>query len=82
MDPLLDTELGYQHIEGSIQDANDSSLSHDRAVLLGQVRNKHAEVQMSRLFLRKPSTLPLAIEVKMLVSAKNLDEDFPYMLHC
>ena len=82
MDTLLDTELGHQHIKGSIQDTDDSSLSHYRTILLGQVRNKYAEVQMSRLLLRKSSTLLLAVRVKISVSIQKMNEDSPYILHC
>ena len=82
MDTLFDTELRHQHIEGSIQDADDSSLPHDRTILLGQVRNEHAEVQMGGLFLRKSSTVLLAVYVGISVLVRNLDEGSPYMLHC
>jgi hypothetical protein len=66
MDTFLDTELGHQHIKGSIQDADNSSLPNNRTILLGQVRDEYTEVQMSRLLLRKPSAFPLADGVEIL----------------
>jgi len=82
MDTLLDTELGHQHIEGSIQDANDSSLPDDGTILLGQVRNEYTEVQVGGLLLCKSSTFLLAIDIKMLVGVQNLNQSSAYMLHC
>jgi hypothetical protein len=82
MDALLDTELGHQHIEGSIQDTNDSSSPHDRTVFLGQIRNEHTQVQVGRLLLCESSTLLLAVRVRISVSVQNLGKDSSYMLHC
>lgn len=65
MDTLLNTEFRHQYVEGGIQDANDSSLPDDRAILLGQVRNEYTEVQMSGLLLCKSGTFPLAVGMKI-----------------
>lgn len=82
MDTLLDTELGHQHVEGSIQDANDSSLPNDGTVILGQVRNEYTEVQVGRLLLCKSSTFLLAVDIKILIGVRNLNKSRVYMLHC
>ena len=82
MDTLLDTELGHQHIEGSFQDANDSSLSDNGTVLLGQVRDEYTEVQVGGLLLCKSSAFLLAVDIKILVGVQNLNKGSAYMLHC
>jgi len=61
MDTLLDTKFRNQHIEGSVQDADDPSSPNHRTILQGQVRNEYTEVQMGGLLPRKSSTLLLAV---------------------
>ena len=68
MNALLNTEFRHQYIEGRIQDADDPSLPNDRTVLLGQVRNEHAEVQMGRLLLRKSGAFFLAVGGEILAN--------------
>ena len=82
MDTLLDTEFRHQHVEGSVQDANDSSLPDDGTILLGQVRNEYTEVQVSGLLLCKSSTLLLAVDMKILIDVQNLNKSSTYILHC
>ena len=65
MNALLDTKIRHQYIEGSIQDADNPSLSNDGTVTLCQVRNEHTEVQMGRLLLRKSCAILLAVDVKI-----------------
>ena len=68
MNALLNTEFRHQYIEGRIQDADDPSLPNDRTILLGQVRNEHAEVQMGRLLLRKSGAFLLAVGGEILAN--------------
>ena len=82
MDALLNTEFRYQHIEGGVQDANDSGLPDDGTIPLGQVRNKYTEIQVGGLLLCKSSTLLLAVDIKMLIGVRNPDEGPTHMLHC
>ena len=58
---LLDTEFRYQYIEGSIQDADDSSLPDDWTIPLSQIRNENTEVQMGGLLLCKSGAFLLAV---------------------
>lgn len=72
MDTFLDTEFGHQHVEGSVQDPDNSSLSDNGTILVGQVRDEHGEIQMGGLLLREPSTLLLTVGVRVLGTVQNL----------
>jgi len=82
MNTLLDTEFRHQYIESGIQDADHSSLPNDGPILVGQVRNEYAKVQMGRLLLRESSAFLLAVGAEASVSVLNPDKTSTYMLHC
>lgn len=53
VDSLFNAEFRNQYVEGSIEYIDDPSLSDNRSVTLGQVRDKDAEEKMGGLLLRQ-----------------------------
>lgn len=63
MNALLDTKIGNDDIESLIENANDSSLSLDGAILLREVGNEGAQVEVLRHLLGKLGGLLLRITI-------------------
>lgn len=43
MNALLDSELGYQYIKGSIENIDNFGLADDRTIAMGQIGYENAE---------------------------------------
>ena len=61
VDTLLDAELRYEHIEGSVQNPNDLGLTNNRAVPLGKVGDQDTEIQVRRLLLSELGRVAFAV---------------------
>ena len=53
MDALFNSKVRYDDIEGLVEDTDDGSLPLDRSVLLGEVRDEGAQIQVLGHLLSK-----------------------------
>ena len=64
MDTLLDTELGYVDVEGSIKNTDNLCLANDGTIALSEIGDENAKEEVSGLLLRQLSRVLFAIRIE------------------